>query len=157
MSRRPPRDPSTYVVGYAKPPEATRFSPGKSANPRGRPKGSRPLGAILSDLIHERVEVSEKGQTRRVSAIELMFRRLRNDAIRGDAKALKLLMAFNERYGGSPESVTDLTAMQAEDLAILAAYTRNSPDSGVETADPDPKPESGMRKSGHEVENPDGN
>ena len=30
-----------YEVGYGKPPQATRFQPGKSGNPKGRPKGSR--------------------------------------------------------------------------------------------------------------------
>ncbi len=39
LSRRPA--PADYEVGYAKPPIETRFSPGKSGNPRGRPKGSK--------------------------------------------------------------------------------------------------------------------
>ena len=30
-----------YVLGYGKPPEHTRFRPGSSGNPRGRPKGSK--------------------------------------------------------------------------------------------------------------------
>ena len=34
----PPRD---YEVGYGKPPSHTRFKPGESGNPRGRPRGSR--------------------------------------------------------------------------------------------------------------------
>jgi len=34
-------------VGYGRPPRATRFVPGKSGNPKGRPKGARSVGAIL--------------------------------------------------------------------------------------------------------------
>ena len=47
MSSQPPAPPDdpgeepTYEVGYGKPPQATRFQPGKSGNPKGRPKGSR--------------------------------------------------------------------------------------------------------------------
>ena len=52
----PPDDPEeepAYEVGYAKPPKATRFQPGKSGNPKGRPKGSRkapPAGAAVEKL-----------------------------------------------------------------------------------------------------------
>ena len=44
QSPAPPDDPEeepSYEVGYGKPPQATRFQPGKSGNPKGRPKGSR--------------------------------------------------------------------------------------------------------------------
>ena len=30
-----------YDVGFAKPPAASRFKPGRSGNPKGRPKGAR--------------------------------------------------------------------------------------------------------------------
>jgi hypothetical protein len=32
-------------VGYGRPPLATRFRPGQSGNPRGRPKGARNLSS----------------------------------------------------------------------------------------------------------------
>src|SRR4051794_31141733 len=35
-----PESPS-YEVGYGKPPAHSRFKPGRSGNPRGRPRGSR--------------------------------------------------------------------------------------------------------------------
>ena len=37
LGRRPQRHPT---VGYGHPPEAHRFTPGQSGNPRGRPKGT---------------------------------------------------------------------------------------------------------------------
>ena len=36
----PEVEAAPYEVGYGKPPKATRFKPGKSGNPGGRPKGS---------------------------------------------------------------------------------------------------------------------
>jgi len=39
-AQRPPSAPS-YDVGFGKPPVRSRFEPGQSGNPRGRPKGSR--------------------------------------------------------------------------------------------------------------------
>src|SRR5208283_3195712 len=81
------------------PPTATRFVPGKSGNPKGRPKGARSVGAILQDVVRQKITVTEGGKTRRVPAIEGMLRRLANDALRGDAGAVKLLLSLVDRYG----------------------------------------------------------
>ena len=41
MSDDPSKPGDGYQVGYRHPPLATRFRPGTSGNPRGRPKGAR--------------------------------------------------------------------------------------------------------------------
>jgi Family of unknown function (DUF5681) len=38
-----------YEVGYGKPPSRTRFKPGLSGNPKGRPKGTRNRLPALND------------------------------------------------------------------------------------------------------------
>jgi hypothetical protein len=73
--RKNPRA-SDYVVGYRRPPKATRFTAGKSGNPKGRPKGSRSVGAVLQDIIQQKIAVTENGKTRRISALEVMRRSL---------------------------------------------------------------------------------
>jgi hypothetical protein len=40
------RQPTQYEVGYGKPPAHSRFRPGESGNPRGRPKGARNRPAL---------------------------------------------------------------------------------------------------------------
>jgi Family of unknown function (DUF5681) len=67
---------SGYVVGYRRPPKSTQFKTGKSGNPRGRPKGARSVGAVLRDVIQQRIAVTENGRTRRIPALEVMLRRL---------------------------------------------------------------------------------
>jgi hypothetical protein len=42
---------SNYVVGYRRPPKVTQFAAGKSGNPKGRPNGSRSVGAVLKDIL----------------------------------------------------------------------------------------------------------
>ncbi|MDH3668977.1 MAG: DUF5681 domain-containing protein [Paracoccaceae bacterium] len=40
---------AAYEVGYAKPPKDTRFKPGQSGNPRGRPKGAKNKRPALNE------------------------------------------------------------------------------------------------------------
>ena len=37
----PSSEPSNDEVGYRRPPKASQFPPGRSGNPKGRPKGAR--------------------------------------------------------------------------------------------------------------------
>jgi Family of unknown function (DUF5681) len=111
-----------YAVGYGRPPKATQFAPGKSGNPRGRPKGSRTVGAILQDILRQKIAVTENGKTRRLAALEVMLRRLVNDAMRSDAKAMKLLLALVERYAETTEAKVQLGELLAEDQTILSQY-----------------------------------
>ena len=116
-----PRD-GGYAVGYGRPPKATQFAPGKSGNPRGRPKGSRSVAATLIDVLSRKVTLTEHGKTRRVPALEGILHRALDDGLRGDKGAMKLVLALAERYGESSEKTLNLDEMQAEDRAILARY-----------------------------------
>lgn len=114
--------PANYAVGYRRPPKETQFKAGQSGNPRGRPKGIRPVGAVLQAIIQQKIRVTENGKTRWIPAFEVMFRRLANDAMRGDQKAVKFLLSLIDRYGDSPQATLPLRELLAEDEAILAQY-----------------------------------
>jgi hypothetical protein len=122
MNDRKGIDATDYIVGYGRPPKATQFAAGKSGNPKGRPKGSRTVGAILQDILSQKIAVTENGKTRRIPTLEVMFRRLVNDAIRRDAAALRLLLPLIDRYAASPETELRLGELLAEDQAILSQY-----------------------------------
>jgi hypothetical protein len=132
--KRPSSTNGDYLVGYRRPPKATQFKPGQSGNPKGRPRGSRSVGAILQDVIQQKIAVTENGKTKRLSALEVMFRRLANDALRGDARAMKLLLSLVERYGESAEAALPLAELLAEDRAILETYLSELGGSAVEPA-----------------------
>lgn len=116
------RAKSTYSVGYGRPPKVTQFKKGKSGNPRGRPKGSRSVGTLLQEILGQRIAVTENGRTRRIPALEVMLRRLANDAMRNDAVALKTVLMMVDRYGEAPGSQIKLDEMLEEDRAILANF-----------------------------------
>jgi hypothetical protein len=54
-NRLPDRNLSEYVVGYGCPPLHTKFNPGKSGNPKGRPKNSRNLRSIIQDALTQKI------------------------------------------------------------------------------------------------------
>ena len=83
-----------YVVGFAKPPTETKFKPGVSGNPRGRPKGSLNVGKVLERTLLETVVVNEGGQRRTISKLEAAVKQLTNKAASGDLSAVKLLLAL---------------------------------------------------------------
>ncbi len=111
-----------YEVGKGRPPRPTRWKPGQSGNPKGRPKGSRNVSAVLLDVIRQRVPVTENGKTRQLPALEVMLRRLANDAMRNDPRALKLVLSLVDRYADAPEAEVRLDELLAEDQEILAQY-----------------------------------
>ena len=122
MRSRRRSKPSNYVVGYRRPPKATQFEKGKSGNPKGRPKGSRTVGAVLQDILRQKIAVTENGRTRRLPVLEVILRRLANDAMRSEPRALKLLLALYDRYGESPETDLRLDEILAEDQEILSNF-----------------------------------
>lgn len=91
--KRPARRRSDYQVGYGKPPRSTRWKPGQSGNPRGRPKGSKSLASIYNKIMQQRVEIQEHGRIIRISMWEAILRKLRQNALKGDFKAIAFLLA----------------------------------------------------------------
>jgi hypothetical protein len=122
MAKRKPSKSLHAAVGYRKPPKSTQFKKGKSGNPKGRPAGSRGISVVLREVIRQKIPVTENGRTRRVPAIEVMFRRLANDAMRNDPRALKLILSLVDRYAEAPEIELRIEDVLAEDQEILARY-----------------------------------
>jgi hypothetical protein len=98
-SRRPPQT-TDYEVGYGRPPKNTRFQPGRSGNPRGRPRKQETVSALLQQALSRRVKIQENGVTRWLSIKEIALMQLANKVAKGDLRAFKLLIDLIERYGG---------------------------------------------------------
>ena len=110
-----------FKVGYKSPPQHSRFQPGRSGNPGGKQKAVRNLGSDVKRALE--VRLNEQGKARRVSTQEAALLRLREMALKGDARALDRLLALAQIFnnGAAIESLGDKT-VAAEDQAILDAY-----------------------------------
>ncbi len=111
-----------YEVGYGRPPVASRFRPGRSGNPRGRPKGLKSIGQLLQEALHRRVVVNENGRARRIRLQDAIIQGLVNDAARRNHNALRLLFSLLDRYGPSSQTAIDAIGLGTDDSAIIASY-----------------------------------
>ena len=81
-----------YEIGYGKPPTHTQFRQGQSGNPKGRPKGSSNFSTDVKAALQTPVRVNSGGRPRTVSTQEAALMRLREKALKGDARALDRLL-----------------------------------------------------------------
>jgi Family of unknown function (DUF5681) len=90
-----PPEEAEDAVGHCRPPRRTRFQPGLSGNPRGRPNRAKILGTLIARAFQETVEVPEKdGRTRRMSKLELALTQLVNASASGDLRATQLALSL---------------------------------------------------------------
>jgi hypothetical protein len=141
-----------FAVGYKKPPQHSRFQPGRSGNPRGKQKGVRNFGSDVKRTLEVPVRLNEQGRARRVSTQEAALLRLREKALMGDARSIVQILELAKSFNNSTavESVGD-EALAAEDQAILDAYAeevRSRTPSGAITVGPGVAEDSGANLDG---------
>lgn len=83
---------SSDVVGYGKPPKHSRFKPGQSGNPRGRPKGKVPLSQLIQKHLDAKVAVTVGGLQQSITRREALIIGFIGDALKGKDKVRKQLL-----------------------------------------------------------------
>ena len=115
----PPDDERDYEVGYGKPPRHTRFEPGRSGNPRGRPPGAKNMKTLLNKALNELVIVTEDGGRRKVSKREAIVTQLVNRSAKADYKAIQILLGMLRDIEGDTDAHSSDAAFTEADQQII--------------------------------------
>jgi hypothetical protein len=109
-----------YKVGYKRPPAHSRFRPGESGNPAGRPKGRKNLQTAVREYLEGQVQVSIGQRKQMMTRLEAFVHRVFNSAISGDIKAFQHALTLARLYDAaeSPEASRD-PQLEAQKLALV--------------------------------------
>lgn len=117
-----------YRVGYGRPPEATRFKPGQSGNPKGRPKGNQSMATIGQRELAQKVEVTENGKRKILSKAEILVKSQCALAAKGVTKSAEFMLKLSQsaelreqQRAGAQNSPPDDTEIINRYLASLLA------------------------------------
>jgi hypothetical protein len=111
-----------YLVGRGKPPVASRFKPGSSGNPKGRPRGSVNLRTLIQRAMVAQIPVQEGARTRKVTKIEGVVLRQVQSALKGDERAAMAVIKMAMQLGLLDEgdsSSTEAHGVSAADQRII--------------------------------------
>lgn len=141
--RRRAAKPKANSAATAKPPaKDTRFKPGQSGNPRGRPRKDRSLLKHLETELDAEMQVTEGGKTMRLSKREAIAKLMVNKSLQGDHKMLAALLKYlptpksgesQEQYSVRLETVLSLLSRKGARVSEVDA----DPDGGSDREDLD--------------------
>ncbi len=137
MTRHATDAATGYTVGRGRPPMNSRFKPGQSGNPRGRPKGAKDLRTVLDAALGERVVVMENGRQRSYSKLELIIKQVVNKAAGGEIKHTALLYKqLSMHLSGSEDAAVEPIHGGKDDEQLLAELLGQLGQSRRETEEP---------------------
>ena len=111
-----------YQVGFGKPPKHAQFKPGKSGNPRGRPRGVKNLSTDIEEELNCKIAVTEGGTTTETTKQRAMIKSLFAKALKGDTRAATVLINLILGLEQTRIANDAVEALAPDDLAILEDF-----------------------------------
>ncbi|MEO6608618.1 MAG: DUF5681 domain-containing protein [Aestuariivirga sp.] len=127
-----------YNVGYGKPPGHTKFNPGQSGNPRGRPKGRLSTARLLEKHLDSKVTFNIGNKKKKMARREALILSIIGDAFKDNQKAKKHLLDLSLSLDVHLHAGKASAADPAQDKAVLDAllYSYGMKMGGLPANDP---------------------
>ena len=135
-------------VGFGKPPVHSRFRKGCSGNAKGRPKGTKNLRTDLTEVLQERITVTEGDRKVRMSKQRAIVKTLVAKTLKGDARSATTLLTTIFRVLDFADMAADveqpLDANEQELLVVIDARRQRKAESSTK---PDALPDDSGNQS----------
>ena len=109
------RSSKDYEIGRGRPPKATQWKKGKSANPGGR-SSARPIGLLemIDNLLLTSVKITRDGVSKRVTTLEAILEQLWSKGIAGDRRARAVYLRCRELAPQAADGKVQITFADSE-------------------------------------------
>ena len=125
------RSSKDYAIGYGRPPKATQWKKGQSANPGGQSScRTVDFAETIDKLLMTPVKVTVNGVSKRVAALEVILEQLSNKALAGDRRARAVFFRWLELAPQISDGKVEITFADDDDYTRAFTSFAGSPDNG---------------------------